>query len=236
MTESPSQVEESVSEALDGWAVLHLFFSVAHDVDPEAVASAIKACESDGHQAFAAEILGHKADFAVVGLGPSFRRLRQLQNDLVQAGLSLEWSYVSLTEVSEYASGVPEAMKRARLRPVLPPEGLEIFCFYPMSKRRGEHENWYRLDHEERLRLMIGHGTTGRKFRGRVLQLVTGSTGLDDWEWGVTLFCRSFDDLKECVYTMRFDEASARFAEFGPFLTGTIGDATEILAGITHRD
>ena len=170
---------------------------------------AIKSSETDGHQAFAAEILGHKADFAVVGIGPSFRRLRQLQTELVQAGLTLKWSYVSLTEVSEYASGVPDEMKRARLRPVLPPEGLAVFCFYPMSKRRGEEENWYRLDYEDRLQLMIGHGRTGRNFRGRVLQLVTGSTGLDDWEWGVTLFCRSFDDLKECVYTMRFDDASA---------------------------
>jgi hydrogen peroxide-dependent heme synthase len=235
VTEAPMQVDEATHAALDGWAVLHLFFSVGRDVDTDAVASAMKACEADGHQAFAVEVLGHKADFAVVGLGPSFRRLRQLQSELVGAGLVLEWSYVSLTEVSEYASGAPDEMKRARLRPVLPPEGLEVFCFYPMSKRRGEQENWYRLEYEDRLRQMIGHGTTGRNFRGRVLQLVTGSTGLDDWEWGVTLFCRSFNDLKECVYTMRFDEASARFAEFGPFLTGTIGDATKILAGLTNR-
>jgi hydrogen peroxide-dependent heme synthase len=230
-----SEAPKQAPEELDGWSVLHLFFSVVREVDAEAVASAIKSCETDGHQTFAAELLGHKADLAVVGIGPSFRRLRQLQTELVQAGLTLEWSYVSLTEVSEYASSAPDEMKRARLRPVLPPDGLKVFCFYPMSKRRGEEENWYRLDYEDRLRLMIGHGTTGRKFRGRVLQLVTGSTGLDDWEWGVTLFCRNFDDLKECVYTMRFDEASARFAEFGPFLTGTIGDATEIIAALTAR-
>lgn len=236
MTEAPLEVS-TTPETLEGWAVLHLFFSVARDVDAEAVASAMKACSSEGgHQAFAVEILGHKADFAVVGLGPSFRRLRQLQSELVQAGLTLEWSYVSLTEVSEYASGAPEEMKRARLRPVLPPEGFEVFCFYPMSKHRGEQENWYRLEYDDRLNLMIGHGSTGRNFRGRVIQLVTGSTGLDDWEWGVTLFCRSFDDLKACVYTMRFDEASARFAEFGPFLTGTIGDPTEILTRITNRE
>jgi hydrogen peroxide-dependent heme synthase len=223
------------TESLEGWAVLHLFFTVSRDVDVEAAVSAMKECESAGHQVFSAELLGHKADFAVVGLGPSFARLRRLQTELVAAGLSLEWSYVSLTEVSEYASGAPEAMKLARLRPVLPPDGLPVFCFYPMSKRRGEEENWYRLDYQDRLRMMIGHGTTGRNFRGRVIQLVTGSTGLDDWEWGVTLFCRSFDDLKECVYTMRFDEASARFAEFGPFITGRIADATEILTGLTSR-
>lgn len=235
MSEDPVSDTEVPAEELAGWSVLHLFFTVDRGVDTESASTAIKACEGAGHQVVAAEILGHKADFAVVAVGHSFRRLRQLQSELVAAGLGLEWSYVSLTEVSEYASGAPEEMKRARLRPTLPPEGLPVFCFYPMSKRRAEKENWYLLGYEDRHRLMIGHGSTGRKFRGRVIQLVTGSTGLDDWEWGVTLFCRSFDDLKECVYTMRFDEASARFAEFGPFVTGTIGDPAEILASLTAR-
>lgn len=234
MDEASQETDATTPEALDGWAVLHLFFSVPRDVNTEAALSAIKECESAGHQVFSAETLGHKGDVAVVGIGPSFRRLRQLQSALVAAGLNLEWSYVSLTEVSEYASGVPDEMKRARLRPTLPPEGLPVFCFYPMSKRRGEHENWFTLDYQDRLRMMIGHGTTGRNFRGRVLQLVTGSTGLDDWEWGVTLFAKTFDDLKECVYTMRFDEASARFAEFGPFITGTIVDPTEVLYRLTN--
>jgi chlorite dismutase len=79
---------------------------------------------------------------------------------------------------------------------------------------------------------MGGHGMIGRTFRGRVLQLITGSTGLDDYEWGVTLFGRSFDDLKDCVYTMRFDEASARYADFGPFLSGTVGSPREVLAAL----
>ncbi len=90
-----------------------------------------------------------------------------------------------------------------------------------MSKRRAPGaENWYALSFEERMELMRGHGAAGREFRGRVLQLVTGSAGLDDWEWGVTLFGVHPDDLKECVYAMRFDEASTRYAEFGPFYTG----------------
>jgi len=134
--------------------------------------------------------------------------------------------------VSEYAQGVPPEMRQARLRPSLPPDGLTAFCFYPMSKRRGAgaaDANWYQLPYDERLQLMYAHGGSGRAFRGRVLQLVTGSTGLDDWEWGVTLFGRDLDDLKECVYTMRYDEASARYAEFGPFVTGTVGPLHALL-------
>jgi chlorite dismutase len=136
---------------------------------------------------------------------------------------------VSLTEVSEYAAGVPDAMKQARLYPELPPEGMRAFCFYPMSKRRGETNNWYSLAYDERLGLMRQHGSIGRNFKGRILQVVTGSTGLDDWEWGVTLFGVHVDDLKDCVYTMRFDEASTLYAEFGPFFTGLVGTIDEVL-------
>ena len=138
---------------------------------------------------------------------------------------------MSLTEVSEYAAGVPDELKQARLYPQLPPEGMPAFCFYPMSKRRNETKNWYALDFEERTRLMMGHGAVGRTFRGRVLQLITGSVGLDDWEWGVTLFGRHPDDLKACVYEMRFDEASAHYAEFGPFYTGMVTELGHVLRG-----
>ena len=106
------------------------------------------------------------------------------------------------------------------LDPKLPPEGKNAFCFYPMSKRRVAGDNWYSLPFDERKELMLGHGATGRTFAGRVLQVVTGSTGIDDYEWGVSLFAVKPDDLKDVVYTMRFDEASARTAEFGPFYTG----------------
>jgi hydrogen peroxide-dependent heme synthase len=145
------------------------------------------------------------------------------------AGFFVAESYVSVTEVSEYAAGMPEEMLNARLYPTLPPEGMNAFCFYPMSKRRGEANNWYQLDYEARDALMRGHGAIGRTFKGRVLQLITGSTGLDDWEWGVTLFGVHPDDLKDCVYTMRFDEASAIYAEFGPFYTGIVGSLDEVL-------
>ena len=143
-------------------------------------------------------------------------------------------SYVSLTEVSEYAAGIPDEMRQARLFPQLPPEGKAAFCFYPMSKRRTAEYNWYSLPFEERKELMMGHGKVGRTFAGRILQVITGSTGLDDFEWGVTLFGVHPDDLKECVYEMRFDDGSANYAEFGPFYTGMVGTLDDVLAAAAH--
>src|SRR5260370_14141532 len=98
-----------------------------------------------------------------------------------------------------------------------------------MSKRRQVGQNWYTEPYARREELMRGHGATGRTFAGRVVQLITGSTGIDDWEWGVTLFANTPDDLKDVVYTMRYDEASARYAEFGPFFSGLVGDVDEAL-------
>ena len=109
---------------------------------------------------------------------------------------------------------------------------MTAFCFYPMTKRRAVGQNWYTLPYERRLELMYDHGKSGRRFAGRVVQLVTGSTGLDDYEWGVTLFGVHPDDLKACVYTMRFDRASTHYAEFGPFWTGMIGPIDEVLARV----
>jgi chlorite dismutase len=125
---------------------------------------------------------------------------------------------------------MPDDLKRPRLYPDLPPAGKPAWCFYPMSKRRNIGANWYELPYEEREALMQGHGKTGRTFAGRVLQLITGSTGLDDFEWGVTLFAVHPDDLKDVVYRMRFDEASARYAEFGPFYTGMVASVEDVLA------
>jgi len=102
-------------------------------------------------------------------------------------------------------------------------------CFYPMNKRRGPEANWFLLDFAERERLMGRHGETGMKFAGKVTQLVTVALGLDDWEWGVTLWGRNAEHLKDIVYRMRFDEASARYAEFGPFYAGFLASPLEIL-------
>jgi len=159
-----------------------------------------------------------------------------------------EFTYLSLTEKSEYtqkeedyareieekegiARGTAESEAKLatfreriqhythdRLYPVLP--DWEYFCFYPMSKRRGPGQNWYALGQEKRRELMGGHMRVGRTYAGRVRQLVTGSTGLDDWEWGVTLFAHDPYDIKAIVYEMRFDEVSHTYGEFGPFYNG----------------
>jgi chlorite dismutase len=108
-----------------------------------------------------------------------------------------------------------------RLEPNLPPlADWPVFCFYGMSKRRNPDQNWYAEPFGERKRLMAGHARIGRTYAGRVRQLITGSTGLDDMEWGVTLFARTTSEIKAIVYEMRFDEVSARYAEFGEFFIG----------------
>lgn len=159
------------------------------------------------------------------------------------------YSYLSQTESSEYTTtseqyiqetllgekglveGSPEfvsALKefdermahylKHRLYPVLP--DWPAICFYPMSKRRSGNDNWYSLNFEARKELMSGHARVGRQYSGRILQLITGSTGLDEHEWGVTLLAKDTIDIKAIVYEMRFDEVSARYAEFGDFYIG----------------
>jgi peroxiredoxin len=213
----------------EGWAVVHLFCKTTPTTDPQAVVTAVKSAQGADQQVVAFSVLGHKADLGVMAVGPDFVSLRTLQSALQHAGLVVVDSYVSLTEVSEYAQGMPAEHLEARLHPTLPPEGKRAFCFYPMSKRRGETDNWFALDFEERKRLMAEHGKSGRRFAGRLVQLITGSAGLDDFEWGVTLFGAHPDDLKETVYTMRFDEASTRYAEFGPFYVGIVDPIEDVL-------
>ena len=229
-----------------GWGVLHLFCKIpwpaptgsAPGVDIEAVTRAVKLAEADDVQVVCVSLLGHKADVGFMALGADLWRLRGLQTDLQAAGLVVVDSFVSLTEVSEYAAGIPEEMKQKRLYPHLPPEGMSAFCFYPMSKRRGDAEgsNWFSLPFDDRKALMLAHGALGRTFAGRILQLITGSTGIDDWEWGVTLFGVRPDDLKDCVYSMRFDEGSARFAEFGTFVTGMVAPIETVMATAVRSD
>lgn len=177
--------------------------------------------------------LGHKADVAFMALSKSPQDLKIFQEKVLWAGLEISYSYLSITEISEYADELPEEMKKMRLYPELPPAEKPVWCFYPMSKSRGEVNNWFTLPFEERKELMHEHGSSGRKFSGRVLQVVTGSTGIDDYEWGVTLFCESPEALKEVVYTLRFDEASAKYGVFGPFYTGIVVEPTIALASFS---
>jgi len=166
------------------------------------------------------------------------------------------YSFVSMTEVSEYvptleqygqrllAEGEQEdspayqakmkayakrepMMRQQRLTPELP--DWPAMCFYPMNKKRKTGENWFTLPFADRNRMMAEHARSGMQFAGRVTQLVTVALGLDDWEWGVTLWARNPQFLKEIVYRMRYDEASARFAEFGPFLTSYQATADTII-------
>ncbi len=174
---------------------------------------------------------------------------KQLSLSLGADVLTPSYSYLSVTESSEYTTSreqygqetliqekglseksaeYEEALSefdarmehylKHRLYPVLP--DWPVMCFYPMSKRRNVDQNWYNLDYEVRRKLMKSHATTGRKYAGKILQLITGSTGLDDMEWGVTLLSKSTSDIKDIVHEMRFDEVSATYAEFGDFYIG----------------
>jgi hydrogen peroxide-dependent heme synthase len=114
---------------------------------------------------------------------------------------------------------------RRRLYPPLP-DNMPYVCFYPMSKRRAVGQNWYALSIDERSRLMQSHAKTGRRYAGRVVQIITGSIGFEQWEWGVTLFAADPLDFKKLVTDMRFDEVSAQYAEFGDFYVGKLAETT----------
>ena len=133
------------------------------------------------------------------------------------------------TKVNAYAQRLGP-MNRQRLTPEFP--DWPCLCFYPMSKMRQGEQNWYLLPFEERSELMSAHGKSGMKFAGKVTQVITASTGLDDWEWGVTLWGRNPSYLKDIVYTMRFDESSAKYALFGPFYFGFILPPGEVLDAV----
>jgi chlorite dismutase len=211
-------------------AVLHLFGHPAAEFDGQAVVSAVKDAQGRGVQVVSVSMLGHKADVAFMAVASDMRELRKFQTAVQTAGVFITDSYVSITELSEYATNVPEEMKTARLYPQLPPAGKNAWCFYPMSKRRDPENNWFTLPFDKRSELMGEHGKSGRAFAGRVIQLVTASAGFDDFEWGVTLFAVNPDDLKDVVYTMRFDEASAVYAEFGAFYVGMVTPVEELVA------
>jgi hydrogen peroxide-dependent heme synthase len=219
-----------------GVGVLHLFCKPTPLFDAEAVVAAVKSAEAAGCQVVTVAILGHKCDAAVMAIHENLRELRALQTAVQHAGLDVVDSYVSISEVSEYAAQMPDEMKRPRLYPTIPPNHVDYpmpaWCFYPMSKKRDGDVNWFTLPYEVRSELMHEHGASGRKFAGRIAQYITGSAGLDDYEWGVTLFAVRPDDLKAVVYTMRFDEASAKYAEFGPFYTGMVTPVEELVRSI----
>ena len=225
-------MESNSLRTAEGLGVLHLFCKIPKRPSfsrTAKITGVVEEAKASSMQVVLVSILGHKADIAFMVLSNDWVQLRSFQTAVAASGLEIIDSYVSLTEISEYADGVPEEMRQARLYPELPPEGKPAWCFYPMSKRRNPDQNWFTLPFEKRKELMYEHGASGRKFAGRVLQVITGSTGVDNYEWGVTLFCVHPDDLKDVVYTMRFDEASAEYAEFGPFYSGYVISIDELL-------
>jgi chlorite dismutase len=263
-----AHVAADTPTAVDGRAVLHLFFHLRRDL-LEGAGGAAKDfaaridgfAQGEGRQALTFSVIGQKADIGIMALAPDVADLDRFSIDLASSPLGQVLlpaaSYLSLTELSEYTSTSDDEARRLvdeegldpgsaeyreamdtfaermaayashRLRPELPQR--RIISFYPMSKRRAPGQNWYALDYGERKALMSGHAAVGRRYRGRVLQLITGSVGLDDWEWGVTLLADDPADIKDIVYEMRFDEVSAQYAEFGPFVTGLLMRPDEMM-------
>ncbi|WP_247004085.1 heme-binding protein [Halosolutus gelatinilyticus] len=235
----PPQTEE-------GWYVLHDFRSIDWDawraapdrertraieegVDYLSAAEAVADADEGDSAVFS--VLGHEADLLVLHLRPTLADLdaieRRFEHTALAAFTERTDSYLSVTEVSGYMSQEffdddaeveDTGMKRyieSRLKPEIP--DAEFVSFYPMSKRRGPDHNWYDLSFDERAEHLSSHGEIGKGYAGRVTQIISGSIGLDDFEWGVTLFADDPADVKDLLYEMRFDPSSSRFAEFGRF-------------------
>ncbi|SFB25865.1 chlorite dismutase [Lentibacillus halodurans] len=182
----------------------------------------VEAAETGSHALY--KVVGQKADLMFMFLRPTMNALTDIETEFNKSKIA-EYlrpakSYVSVVELSQYSgnSSADDPKTRERLYPILPK--WEHMCFYPMDKRRQGDENWYSLDFKERTRLLYEHSKTGRKYAGEVKQIITGSFGFDDWEWGVTLFAHDVLQLKKLVYEMRFDEVTARYGEFGEFFVG----------------
>ncbi len=173
-------------------------------------------------------IVGQKADFMFMILRPTMEELNALENEFNKLKIAEftipTFSYVSVVELGNYMPSDENPYEnphvRERLYPILPK--ANHICFYPMDKRRQGNDNWYMLPMDERRSLMKSHGMIGRQYAGKVKQIITGSVGFDDYEWGVTLFADDVLQFKKLVYEMRFDEVSARYGEFGAFYVGNL--------------
>lgn len=264
--DSPDSAVESDSDTVipyQGWHVIHLFFRIEQSqwdlladeeklsakTDLSELVREIRATEST--QLLTFSMVTPKADIGFMLLTDDLHKANDFEKRLARALgpdiLSPVYSYLSMTELSEYttteeqygeqlvAEGVEkdsdefrekieeynrriEKYNQDRLYPNMP--DWPVFCFYPMSKRRGEVHNWFGEEFESRRQLMAGHARVGRQWAGKIRQLITGSTGLDEYEWGVTLFSHNTQDIKEIVYQMRFDEVTVKYGEFGDFLIG----------------
>ncbi|EXX87816.1 heme peroxidase [Paenibacillus darwinianus] len=233
-----------VAQTLEGWFALHDFRTIDWSAWRHAEESERRQA-ADELQSFLTEwsdvesskagstavysIVGQKADFVFMHLRETLEELNAIEtafNKTLFAEFTVPaHSYVSVVELSNYMAQPgadpmdnPEVV--ARLKPILPK--ANHICFYPMNKRRSGNDNWYMLGMDERRAMMRSHGMIGRQYAGKVKQIITGSVGFDDWEWGVTLFADDPIQFKKLVYEMRFDEVSARFGDFGDFYIGNL--------------
>ncbi|WP_456277393.1 hydrogen peroxide-dependent heme synthase [Bacillus sp. AK128] len=231
------------AQTLDGWYSLHdlrsinwtAWKSVTEEERNAAISEfqgllekwGVAEANNAGSQALYT-VVGQKADFILMLLRPTLEELNEMElefNKTMLADFTIPtYSYVSVVELSNYLPAGEDPYQNpqvlARLYPTLPK--AKHICFYPMDKRRNGEDNWYMLSMEDRRNMMRKHGMIGRQYAGKVKQIITGSVGLDDFEWGVTLFSDDVLQFKKLVYEMRFDEVSARFGEFGSFFVGNI--------------
>jgi peroxiredoxin len=230
------------------WAAWRALPAVERNSIIEEASPALAELEKAGSAAFT--LLGHKGDLMLVHFRPGFEGLGAVESALTKLRLwdyvEQTSSYLSVVELGLYESSIktytalaerglqphtPEwvaaiqetldrqrAAMHSRLYPEIPP--TKWVCFYPMDRRRGEEKNWYRLPIAERQRQMADHGAIGRRYAGTVKQIISGSIGFDDWEWGVDLFVDDPLVFKRLIYEMRFDEVSAVYALFGSFFVG----------------
>jgi hydrogen peroxide-dependent heme synthase len=271
VTSTPTEI--SLLPAGGGWHTSHLYYSwnraalarmdlQTRSAGIAAITAVLDPAGNDAPLRLQTSIVsGHKADFGLMLMDRDPLKVERVNQRLLASPLGVAlvptFSFVSMTEISEYVPSIEqfaerllaegeaidsptyaakvegysqrlEGMNRQRLTPDLPT--WPNTCFYPMNKKRKVGENWFTLSKEERNALMSEHARSGMAFAGKVSQLITVALGFDDWEWGVTLWATNPEYLKDIVYRMRFDEASARYAEFGPFIASYVCTPAEMLA------
>jgi len=255
-------------ETLEGWYALHQIFSIDASDTRKRVQSTHELAtprDGEGWSAFV-RLIGSRSQVMAMHFRSTLDAIGDAQRELecsgITSGMTLDYSFLSVTEAGLYhlsaqlakqaaerggsvgddvylaelatraAAERESAHVRRRLYPAIP-DDMPYVCFYPMNKKRDAGQNWYTLTLEERSRLMWSHGLTGRRYAGKVLQIISGAIGFDAWEWGVTLFAKDPLEFKKLVTEMRFDEASAKYAEFGDFYVGRLATAREI-EGLTE--
>lgn len=228
-------------ETFDGWYALHDFRTINWEKWQKASESERKSALDEFNAMLSAwqetedaakgshtiySIVGQKADMMFMILRPTMKDLNQLENEFNKTAIAHytkpAYSYVSIIEKSSYSELKTDPYKDpgmlSKLYPAIPK--TEYICFYPMSKLRGETNNWFTLEKAERGRMMFEHIKTSKTYTNDIKRIITGSIGFDDYEWGISLFCDDPLKFKKLIYDTRFDEVSAKYAIFGPFFIG----------------